>query len=207
MEAPLVSPPPFEANQHITFGCFGGPYKLNLDCLKLWAGALNATPRSRLVIQNTGMNIPSNAEFVRNRLGQLGIHPDRISIIPGDDREVILQNYALMDISLDSWPYCGGNTIAEALWQGVPVVTLRGNRFVSGYGASLLQSAGIGELAAGNPDEFASTCAILAGDVEKLRFLRINLRTMMVEHGMSDPVRMARSLEKAFVEMSQIASV
>ena len=84
---------------------------------------------------------------------------------------------------------------------------LKGDRFVSGYGASLLESAGIGDLVAHDPEEFALICAHLAADVEKLRDLRRDLRSMMVENGMSDPIRMARSLEKAYAEMSRIASL
>jgi predicted O-linked N-acetylglucosamine transferase (SPINDLY family) len=107
-----------------------------------------------------------------------------------------------MDISLDSWPYCGGNTIAEALWQGVPVITLKGQRFVSAYGASLNIAAGIGDLVAKEPEEFADIALKLATNRDRLEYLRNNLRTMMVSNGLSDPKDMANALEDAYFKMA-----
>jgi glycosyltransferase involved in cell wall biosynthesis len=205
MWAPPCAPAPFDANGYVTFGCFGGPYKLNIDCLRLWAGALHAVPDSRLILQNPGMDNAGNADFIRRRFSRLGIDEGRVTILPGATREEVLENYKLMDISLDSWPYCGGNTIAEALWQGVPVVTLKGNRFVSAYGASLLEAAGIGDLVGTSPEEFAAICARLAGAPVRLRELRENLRGMMMDNGLSNPWRMARALEDAYSEMARRA--
>ena len=206
MDAPPVAPPPFEAKGYITFGNFGGPYKLNLECLRLWASVLRKVPGSRLVLQNPGMNNPGNAAFVRRRLGWFGVDPERVTILPGTDRDTILKNYDLMDISLDSWPYCGGNTIAEALWQGVPVITLKGKRFVSAYGASLNAASGIGDLAADDWDQFADLALALADDKKRLASLRRDLRAMMVEHGLSNPRAMARALEDAYFEMARRAA-
>jgi glycosyltransferase involved in cell wall biosynthesis len=202
MWAPPVAAPPSGKNGYVTFGSFGGPYKLNLECLRLWASALRRVPDSRLLLQNPGMNNQGNADFVVKRLGWLGISPDRITILPGADRETILKNYELMDISLDSWPYCGGNTIAEALWQGVPVITRKGERFVSAYGASLNIAAGIGDLVARDAEGFAEIALKLASDPNRLEYLRSNLRNMVVSNGLSDPKQMASALEDAYLEMA-----
>lgn len=207
MYAPPVAPPPCLANGYITFGNFGGPYKLNLECLELWASVLRKVPGSRLLLQNPGMNNQGNAEFVRRRLGWFGIDPDRIDILPGADREAVLDNYRMMDISLDSWPYCGGNTVAEALWQGVPVITLKGQRFVAAYGASLNTAAGLGDLVARNQEDFAEIAGRLASDTERLVRLRKNLRSMMVEHGLSNPRQLAGALEDAYFEMARCAAI
>jgi predicted O-linked N-acetylglucosamine transferase (SPINDLY family) len=200
MWAPPVAPPPMFRNGFITFGNFGGPYKLNLECLRLWASVLHRVPGSMLLLQNPGMT-PANIEFMRRRFGSLGIDADRLTILPGTDRNAVLKNYDLMDISLDSWPYCGGNTIAEALWQGVPVVTLKGNRFVSAYGASLNAAAGIGDLVGHGRAEFAEIAATLAQNVDRLVSLRNSLRDGMTTYGLSDPKAMASALEDAYVEM------
>lgn len=207
MYAPPLAPPPCLANGYITFGNFGGPYKLNLECLKLWASVLHKVPGSKLLLQNPGMNNQGNANFVKMRLGWFGIEPDRVIILPGADRKTILNNYNLMDISLDSWPYCGGNTIAEALWQGVPVITLKGRRFVAAYGASLNAASGIGDLVARKWDDFAEIARVLANDTGRLVFLRSNLRSMMVDHGLSDPKQMATVLEDAYFEMARRAAI
>ena len=201
MWAPPVSPPPFVKNGYVTFGNFGGPYKLNLQCLALWASALKKVPDSRLLLQNLGMNNAGNAAFIRARLHSLGINPERVIILPGADRESVLKNYDMMDIGLDSWPYCGGNTIAEAFWQGVPVVTLRGSRFVSAYGASLCKAAGLDDLVAHDADAFASIAQRLANDRPRLVALRQSLRQDMVSHGLSDPKGMAMALEDAYFDM------
>jgi hypothetical protein len=200
MWAPPVAPPPILRNGFVTFGNFGGPYKLNLECLRLWASVLHRVPGSMLLLQNPGMT-PANIEFMRRRFGSLGIDADRLTILPGTDRNAVLKNYDLMDISLDSWPYCGGNTIAEALWQGVPVVTLKGNRFVSAYGASLNAAAGIGDLVGHGRAEFAEIAATLAQNVDRLVSLRNSLRDGMTTYGLSDPKAMASALEDAYVEM------
>lgn len=205
MWAPPVAPRPARSNGYVTFGNFGGPYKLNHECLRLWASVLHRVPGSRLLLQNPGMDNKGNADFIVNRLGRLGIVPERVTILPGADRETILKNYEMMDISLDSWPYCGGNTIAEALWQGVPVLTLKGQRFVSAYGASLNIAAGVGDLVARTPEEFAEVAHKLANDGERLEYLRDNLRDMMVVHGLSNPKAMARALEDAYLEMAERA--
>jgi glycosyltransferase involved in cell wall biosynthesis len=201
MRAPEPAQPPFKRNRYITFGCFGGPYKLNIDCLLLWAGVMKVVPESRLILQNTGLTNSGNADFIRRRLGAMGIASHRIDIMPGAERDEILENYSLIDISLDSWPYCGGNTIAESLWQGVPAVTLKGDRFASAYGASLLKAAGLGDLVATDPEEFCNISSSLARDKERLVTLRSDLREMMKINGLSDSKRMAGELEDAFFDM------
>jgi glycosyltransferase involved in cell wall biosynthesis len=206
MWAPPVAAPPCLANGHITFGNFGERYNLNLECLRLWASTLHQVPGSKLLLQSPSTNNPGNAEFVKMRLGWHGIGPERVIILPDSDRETILNNYQMMDISLDSWPNCGGNAIAEALWQGVPVITLKGRRFASAYGASLNAAAGISDLVARKWDDFAQIARALANDTDRLVSLRSNLRSMMASHGLSDAKQLATLLEDAYFEMARRAA-
>lgn len=200
-ELPPVGPPPALTNGHVTFGCFGSADKLSDATLALWAGALRAVPDSRLLLQNIGLGSRSNRDYLRKRFAWAGIEPGRLMLLPGDTREAVLQNYAHVDVSLDTFPYCGGNTIAESVYQGVPVISLCGDRFSSAYGASLLRACGLDECVASTPDEFAAIAARLAADIERLRFLRGNLRAMAREHGLSDVTQLTRALEAAYVEM------
>ena len=200
-ELPPIAPPPRLKNGYTTFGCFGGPDKLNFENLRLWARALKKLPNSRLVIQNAGTSSACTREFLTKQFGWLGIEPHRLILLPGAPREEILRNYALVDVSLDTWPYCGGNTIAESLWQGVPVVTFRGDRFSAAYGASLVTAAGLSDLVADSPEAFAEIAASLGGDTARLRDLRKNLRTMIKDYGFGDPVRFARKIENAYLDM------
>jgi predicted O-linked N-acetylglucosamine transferase (SPINDLY family) len=119
----------------------------------------------------------------------------------GVKRADLLDIYNHIDISLDTWPYCGGNTIAESLWMGVPVVTLKGERFSSRYGASLLAAAGCDDLVGRSPEEYVEIAARLAANLPRLQFLRHNLRQMSIEHGLGDSQRFAHDLEDAYVEM------
>jgi predicted O-linked N-acetylglucosamine transferase (SPINDLY family) len=201
MNMPEVAGPPFLKNGYVTFGSFGGPYKLNAQCIRLWAAVLTAVPGSRFLMQNDGMSKRSNAEFIAQQFRRFGVASDRLTILPGTDRDSNLRNYAAMDISLDSWPYCGGNSVAEALWSGVPVVTLRGARPVTAYGASLLSAAGLADLVARSDTEYVEIARNLAADTERLTELRHKLRDMMRENGLSDATGMARALEEAYVAM------
>ena len=203
MSMPELAEPPFVKNGFITFGSFGGPYKLNAECLELWAMVLRSVPDSLLLIQNAGMSKRSNVDFIHRQFRRHGIE-ERLITLPGTDRWTNLQNYARMDVCLDTWPYCGGNSTAEALWSGVPVVTLKGPRAVAAYGASLLTAAGLSDLVASSPAEYVDLARRLASDRLRLRELRKHLRRMTREHGLADPVRMARALETAFLDMTRL---
>jgi predicted O-linked N-acetylglucosamine transferase (SPINDLY family) len=131
--------------------------------------------------------------------------PERITLDGGTGRDELVRSYDRVDISLDTWPYCGGNTIAESLWQGVPVVTLKGTRFVSRYGASLLMAAGCPELVGETADEYVEIAVALARSPERLDYYRGNLRSMAREHGLSDAGAFAHKLDEAYVSMSAIS--
>lgn len=200
-DLPPVVVPPQITNGYTTFGCFGGPDKLNLENLRLWAGVLHRLPGSRLLIQNSGTVSACTRDFLTKQFGWLDVEPHRLILLPGGGRAEVLRNYARVDISLDTWPYCGGNTIAESLWQGVPVVTFRGKRFSSAYGASLIAAAGLGELVADSPEAFATIAASLGRDVARLAEIRKKLRSMVKEYGFGDPVRFVRKIEEAYLDM------
>jgi protein O-GlcNAc transferase len=198
---PAVGEVPSLKNGYITFGYFGSGGKLNTQLIELWAEAMKRVPNSVFFIRNAELSPADNRQFLQDRFWRFGIAPERLRILGGTDRATILRGYDDVDISLDTWPYCGGNTIAEALWQGVPVVTLKGNRFSGNYGASLLTAAGCPELIARSADEYLEIVSRLAASPEELKRYRADLRTMVKEHGLSDPARFAGKLEAAYIEM------
>jgi hypothetical protein len=138
------------------------------------------------------------------RFSRHGIAAERIRIDGGTDREEILRSYSEVDISLDTWPYCGGNTVAESLWQGVPVLTLKGDRFSGRYGASLMVAAGCPELVAENVDELIEIASELSSSLDRLEYYRTNLRRLATDNGLSDPVKFAKKLDAAYVSMLEI---
>ena len=199
-EPPVVDPP-CAANSFVTFGYFGSGSKLNIQVIELWSKLLNRVHNSKLHIQNLQLSSPANRRFLIDRFQRFGISPERLVVGGGMDRPALMERYGCVDISLDTWPYCGGNTIAESLWQGVPVITCKGDRFVSAYGASLLAAVGCPELVAETPTQYVEMAAQLAHNPSRLMFLRHNLRRMAVENGLADSTGFARRLEIAYTDM------
>jgi predicted O-linked N-acetylglucosamine transferase (SPINDLY family)/glycosyltransferase involved in cell wall biosynthesis len=196
-DSPAISDPPSSKTGFVTFGCFGSGGKINLRTIEIWCNTMRQVPRSRILIQNSQLDLPDNRRFMTDRFARFGISPERVLLRPGVRRSVILEAYREIDI----WPYCGGNTIAESLWQGVPVVTLKGARFSSRYGASLLIAAGCPDLVAGTPEEYCRIAASLAGNPDRLTSLRHSLRSIYTKSGLNDSTRFARELEGAYSEM------
>lgn len=200
-DEPPVAPSPHLRNGYVTFGCSGSGGKIGMQLIEVWARLLHRVPTARLQIQNVQLSSSENRRFMAERFAIFGISTDRLSLLGGVDRETLLRTYADIDISLDTWPYCGGNTIAESMWHGVPVVTRLGNRFSSAYGASLVAAGGCADLIARSFDEYVEIAAGLAADSARLVRLRADLRSMSVEYGLGDSRRMAWELERAYRDM------
>lgn len=200
-EMPSVAPPPHLANGHVTFGFFGGTEKLNTECIKLWAKVLRAIPNARLVMQGKGFTAPSDRDFFLKKFGWFGVDATRLTLLPAGPRAEVIGNYARVDISLDTWPYCGGNTIAESIHQGVPVISLCGDRFASAYGAAHITACGLSDLVAHSPVDFVAIAVALSRDSPRLVALRTELRAMAFQHGFSDSRKFCRDIEAAYKDM------
>jgi hypothetical protein len=201
LDEPALTDPPHLTNGYVTFGCFGTGAKIGRELVEIWADLLHRVPTAKLHLQNPQLSQPSDRQFMADRFQACGIAPDRLVLEGGVDRPTLLRSYGQVDISLDTWPYSGGNTIAESLWHGVPVVTYRGDRFASAYGASLVRAAGCADLVGNTPAEYVEVAARLAADSQRLVHLRHNLRAMSFDHGLGDSRRFARKLEDAFIHM------
>jgi len=206
-DPPVLLEPPSASTGRTTFGCFGYGGKLNHELIEIWARLLHRVPDSALYLQNLQFQSHDCRRFISAKFANLGVSHDRLVLVEGVGRSALLEVYSQIDISLDTWPYCGGNTIAESLWMGVPVVTLLGDRFSSRYGASLLAAAGCNDLVGKTPEEYIDIAARLAADLPRLRALRRDLRQMSVENGLADSSRFARNLETAYVDMLRQVAV
>jgi predicted O-linked N-acetylglucosamine transferase (SPINDLY family) len=161
----------------VTFGSFNNFSKVTDETLGLWGRLLAAVPGSRLLLKSTGLSDPGIAAQVRARLQHAGLPEERAELAGFKDTTAgHLAAYARIDIALDTHPYNGTTTTCEALWMGVPVVTLRGDRHAARVGASLLQAAGHPEWIAGSQDNYLSIAAGLASDPARLTALRGTLR-------------------------------
>src|SRR5579883_56288 len=199
--SPEIVDPPSANRPYVTFGCFGQGNKLNGDLIELWSRVLHAVPNSRLWLQNSQLSSPCNREFTRAQFDRLGIDGQRLVLRRGVPRNELLQAYSQIDVCLDTWPYCGGCTVAESLWMGVPVVTLKGDRFGSRYGASLVTAAGCADLVAETPKQYFLIEDAVATDLPRLTTLRRTLRKMSIDHGLGDSTAFARDLENAYCDM------
>jgi len=200
-DEPPPAEPPSVKNGFVTFGYFGGGSKLNIRVIEVWAKLLHRVPGSKLHVRNSQLSRPDNRRFLLERFTRFGISNDRLIVAGGVDRATLMKLYAEIDVSLDTWPYCGGNTIAESLWQGVPVVTFRGEKFINAYGASLVTAAGCGDLVGDTLESYLNIAANLAADRGRLISLRGQLRSLSVRHGLADSTDFARHLEWAYSDM------
>ena len=196
-----ITPPPSQVKGYTTFGCFGSGAKINNVIIERWAALLQAVPNSMLHLRNMQLSGMDNRRFMADRFARLGIGLERLILGVGLSRDKLWPLYHEIDISLDTWPYCGGNTIAESLWHGVPVVTLNGDRFAGAYGASLVSAAGCGDLVADTPQRYIEIAVALAKDLPRLEYLRRALRQMSRSHSLGDSGLFARKLEGAFCVM------
>jgi protein O-GlcNAc transferase len=201
-ESPAPSGAPCVINGYITFGCFNVLAKLSEECIMIWSAILQQTVYSRLILKSAGLEDPDTRSYICNRFMQHGIDPRRIEMLPRtNDLTSHLRQYSRIDIALDTLPYNGTTTTCEALWMGVPVISLCGNRHAGRVGLSLLAQIGLEELVADGPEEYISIAEDLAHDQKKIVFYRTNLRNRMQNSPLCDGPVFTRSLENALNEM------
>jgi protein O-GlcNAc transferase len=190
---------PLAAGGVVTFGCFNNFAKVTEGMLRLWAEILAAVPGSRILLKARALGTASVEARVRALFGARGIAAERVEICGwrSSEREH-LELYQRLAIALDPFPYHGTVTTCEALWMGVPVVTLAGQTHVSRVGVSLLSSVGLAELAARSEEEYVRTAARLAMDRPRLTELRGTLRPRMAASPLLDHGQFARDMEGAY---------
>lgn len=177
--APSVSPLPALSQGHITFAAFHNPAKLNNQMLALWSKVLNAIPRSRLVLQYRGVQAPDFVTRAQAVFASGEISTDRVSFRRAKPQAQFLATYNAIDIALDTFPYSGGVTTCEALWMGVPVVTLTGQTFAGRHTTSYLNTVGLNDLIAETPEQYVSIAVNLAHSIDRLSELRRTMRERM----------------------------
>jgi len=199
-----VSSLPAQANGFITFGCFNNLTKMNDAVVAMWARVLNAIPASRLFLRGRQIRALPGQRKVIERFALHGIAADRLILEDYGSRESYLAAYQRVDIALDPFPYPGGATTAEALWMGVPVLTLAGERFLSRQGVGLLMNAGLPEWVANDPSDYVARAVAHAGDLQGLARLRAGLRQQVLASPVFDAPRFAVHFEAALRGMWQL---
>lgn len=212
----------------VTFGSASSLAKIGGPVLDAWAQVLRQVPRSRLWLKAYRINSAEIEAMIRREFESRGIEPSRIEPHAANaDLSIHLAGYGNVDIALDTFPYCGTTTTCEALWMGVPVITqavrlssvrLRspqapqavrpgppqaGASHIGRVGASLLNNLGLGELIAGDTDEYVKLAVSLAGDNERRVRLRESMRDRMLASPLMNAWAYAREVESAYRAMWQ----
>jgi protein O-GlcNAc transferase len=195
---PDPSPPPSAAAGYVTFGCLNNFAKASSTAQDLWADVLQAVPNSRMIIHSYQ---GSHLDEVRRRFAAKGVAPERLEFIGKQPWSKYVATYGRIDIALDPTPWNGGITTCDALWMGVPVVSLVGQTAVGRGGKSILSNIGLGELAARRPRQYVQAAVALAESPARLAELRETLRQRMLTSPLTNARRFARNVEKAYREM------
>ncbi len=196
------APPPCLAGGAVTFGSFNSPAKLSDATLDAFAALLTRLPEARLLLKGHGFADPAVCAWFEGRLSQRGIAAGRVELAARlPDETAHLRFYDRVDIALDPFPYNGMATTCEALWMGVPVVTLAGDRHAGRIGASLMTRIGLAGLIAGSVDGYVEIAAGLAGDPNRLRDLRRSLRPRLAASPLCNAPAFARTIEDAYRTM------
>lgn len=198
-DEPAVMPGPSQRGEPVTFGSFNQIFKLSEFVLRLWAKILERVPNSRLLIKATAVAIPAARQRIEQIFSSEGIALDRLIFRAFEPtRALHMAVYGDVDIALDSYPYHGTATTCDALWMGVPVVTLAGPSHVARVSVSILNNVGLSELVAENVEQYLSIATSLAQDPQRIAHLRSTMRERLLASTLMDARQFARSFEEAY---------
>jgi predicted O-linked N-acetylglucosamine transferase (SPINDLY family) len=201
--APEPAAPPSATRGYVTFGSFNHWSKMTHEVVALWAQLLREIPRSRILLKGKHLLDPYLSPRVYDMFEAQGIERERILLraTKSVTTAAHLAMYGEMDVSLDTFPYNGTTTTCEALWMGVPVVTMAGRVHAGRVGVSLLHAIGMEQWVAHTPEEYVKLAARLARDTPRRAALRISLRSTVAASGLCDRARLAREVEAAYRQM------
>jgi predicted O-linked N-acetylglucosamine transferase (SPINDLY family) len=204
-DAPGVVPAPAATRGWVTFGCFNNLAKITDRMLGTWARILDAVPQARLRLKGRGLGDAAVRESYCARLARCGLDPARVELLDRTaDTRQHLALYNDIDVALDTFPYNGTTTTCEALWMGVPVVSLAGDRHMSRVGASLLTAVGHPEWIAADADDYVRRAIELASDPARLAGMAAGLRDELLRSPLLDhagqAARFGAALRACWVE-------
>jgi predicted O-linked N-acetylglucosamine transferase (SPINDLY family) len=201
---PDVTPAPCLDRGAITFGCLAPQYKITSEVVEAWSRILRECRDSRLVLKNTVLGKAAARDFVRGLFAGFSIAEERLELDGPSEHFTFLERYAGIDVALDTFPYSGGTTTMEALWQGVPTLTFTGNRWAARISASLLRAAGLPEYVACDLEGYVARAVALGRDPDtpaRLALLRRTMRDQLRAAPACNTRAFARDMETAYAEM------
>ena len=196
-DAPPVATLPMLANGYLALGCYQSISKITDEVLALWASVLTEIPNARLRVQNHALSDTDTRQALSDRMQRGGIDIGRFELRAAADYRSYLESYANVDFVLDSFPFPGGTTTCDALWMGVPTLTLSGDTLLSRQGRSILTTAGLSDWVAQSPDEYLKKAVHFATNAADLAALRSGLRERVAQSALFDAKKFARRWEDA----------
>ena len=190
---------PVLKNNFVTFGSFNNFAKVSDDVLYIWRAILEGVPRSRLILKGKIFSLDEGVDMIRERFRKISFPTERVEFRPYSPD--YLEQYRDIDIALDTFPYPGGTTTCEALYMGVPVVTVRGKTPASRLGAAILSAADIKELITNSPMDYVKKIIRLSQRTELIAAYHVGLREHLKTSALMDGVRYMRELEKIYREV------
>ncbi len=199
LDGSVVASPPSTEKRYITFGSFNNLAKVTPDVISLWARVLLAVPGSRLLLKTKPLHDKITRQNVYRQFDACGVERERIELVGWvDSLGGHLGLYSKVDIGLDTFPYNGTTTTCEALWMGVPVVTLEGVSHAGRVGVSILSQTGLTEFIASDRESYIEIAASLAADPERLVALRKASRAQVAESALCNAPALAGEVEKHY---------
>jgi len=198
---PEVAPLPALANGHVTFGVLSVAAKINMGAVGRWGEVLTRVPGSRLIFGGNGLLNASVQERILGTLAAKGVGRERVEFFGSQPLTDYFALHGRIDILLDPFPVTGHTITCNALWMGVPVITLAGRKYVSRLGVSVMSNLQLPELIAKTWDEYVASAAKLAGDLPRLGELRRTMRERMRTSLIMDAPAFVRNVEAAYREM------
>jgi protein O-GlcNAc transferase len=198
-DAPAIQPLPARSNGHITFGSFSRLSKLSQPVIALWSELMRALPDSRILL--AGMPRDGRHESLSRWFEVEGIAPERLQFHRRCADQTYLELHHQIDIALDPFPFTGATTTSNALWMGVPTLTLTGRTVAGRLGPALLEHTGLPDFVAHSPQDFIAKGVHWAHHLDALAALRTGLRERFLSHPIGQPAAAAEGLSNAFRQM------
>jgi predicted O-linked N-acetylglucosamine transferase (SPINDLY family) len=201
---PDVAPSPCIADGHLTFGSLCSRYKITPAVIRTWSEILARCPDARLLLRNADLDNEMEQHYLLAQFEQHGVDRARIELVGRAEHFQFIETYSRIDIALDTFPYNGGTTTTEAIWQGVPVVAFAGNTWASRTSATILREGGLADWVARDSDGYVELANGWGRDptaAERLAELRNSMRDRLRASSACDTRGFARAMESLYREM------
>jgi protein O-GlcNAc transferase len=201
---PPVAPPPCVSSGRITFGSLCSRYKITPDVIRSWSEILRQCPDARLLLRNADLDSEVERDYLLAQFERQGVDRSRVELLGRAEHFEFIETYSRIDIALDTFPYNGGTTTTEAIWQGVPVVAFAGNTWASRSSTTILREGGLGDWVAGDPSGYIEVAVRWSRDPDapqRLAGLRSSMRERLRGSSACDIRTFTLSMESLYREM------